>query len=305
MPGQLIDRLCPVCGGHSSAVLFLKKTLRLVHCLECSMVYASPVEDIFVNGEFYDGIATPFYLSADKLDSDYSPVRFARELRIFRGFCPGGSVLDVGCSTGGFLYQLGRQFGGDYKCLGIDVAGQALDYAESKGVRVLRDRFLSADLPTDSFSAVTFWAVVEHLNQPRDFLLKAHSILKPSGLCFILVPNFDSLAVRLLKSKYRYIFPQHLNYFTIRSLRLLVETVPGFRMIYSGSTHFNPFVIWQDFKGAGDFVPDEERAKLLKKTTRYKNNWLLQPVKAGLGAFERLLGSVRLADNLVIVVQKG
>src|SRR5260370_26587915 len=35
---------------------------------------------------------------------------------------------------------------------------------------------------------------------------------------FILVPNMASLAVRLLGTKYRYIFAEHLNYFTPRTL---------------------------------------------------------------------------------------
>ena len=41
------------------------------------------------------------------------------------------------------------------------------------------------------FDAVTFWAVLEHLLEPKQFLEKAWSILKPDGLCFVLVPNMQ------------------------------------------------------------------------------------------------------------------
>lgn len=44
------------------------------------------------------------------------------------------------------------------------------------------------------------------MSEPKLFLQKAASILKPGGLCFILVPNMNSLAIRLLGAKYRYIF---------------------------------------------------------------------------------------------------
>ncbi len=103
------------------------------------MVYASPIEETLITGQFYDQLATPFYLSADKLESDYSPVRFTREIKLFRHFRKSGRVLDVGCSTGAFLFRLTQQFGTNYQALGIDVAGPALDYAETKGVPVLRE----------------------------------------------------------------------------------------------------------------------------------------------------------------------
>jgi len=268
------------------------------------MIFANPIDEGWATGAFYGQLAEPFYLSADKLESDYAPVRFARELKLFRRFCGRGSVLDIGCSTGAFLYQLKTRFADAYQVSGIDVAGPALDYAEQKGVRVMRESFLSIDFKRETFSAVTFWAVIEHLIDPRAFLAKAVSVLQPSGYCFILVPNFQSLAVRLLGSKYRYIFPQHVNYFTLATLKKLVAAEPQLRVVYSGSTHFNPIVIVQDRKSSGGFVSDEQRAKLLKRTTSYKQNPILKPVKLGLQGIESLLSKLNLADNIVLVVQK-
>jgi 2-polyprenyl-3-methyl-5-hydroxy-6-metoxy-1,4-benzoquinol methylase len=299
-----ILRSCPVCQSTVHTPLFQKGELQLVQCSGCSTVFTNPIEESLATGEFYDQLASPFYLSPDKLESDYSPVRFDRELKLFRRFCKHGRVLDVGCSTGAFLFQLQHRFKTDYEVLGIDVAGPALDHAEKQGIPVLRESYLASNLQTSDFSAVTFWAVVEHLAEPRQFLARTASLLKPAGLCFILVPNFRSLAVRLLGSKYRYIFPQHINYFSLTTLRRFVGTEPRFRIIYSGSTHFNPLVIWQDRKGRGLFVSDEERARLLKRTTGYKQNPLLKPIKVALAGAETILGMLHLADNIVIVLEK-
>ena len=268
------------------------------------MVYANPIDEGWASGLFYDRLALPFYLSPDKVQSDYSPVRFERELRLFRRFCKRGNVLDVGCSTGAFLFQLKSRFGADYDVTGIDVAGPALDHAEHKGIRVQRESFLRAEFRDQHFSAITFWAVIEHLASPGEFLKKAASLLQPSGLCFILVPNLRSLAVRLLGSKYRYIFPQHVNYFTPSTLKHFTGNAADLRVIYAGSTHFNPLVIWQDWKGKGQFVPDEARAGLLKRTTAYKQNPALKPIKLGLAGVEAALGRLNLADNLAVVLQK-
>ena len=304
MSSPLVSRDCPVCGKSNHSHLFTKGTLILVQCSACSMVFASPIEEQFITGTFYDRLANPFYLSPDKLQSDYAPVRFERELKLFRKFCSHGAVLDVGCSTGAFLFQLRQRFPKEYQTVGIDVSGPALDYAETKGTTVLREPFLEANFGDRLFSAVTFWAVIEHLANPRDFVAKAASVLEPGGLCFILVPNFQSMAVRLLGQKYRYIFPQHVNYFALNTLERLVAAHPELQIIHTRSTHFNPLVILQDWKRPRDFVPDEERAKLLKRTTAYKQNPAMKPIKFAIGALEAVLGRLRLADNITIVLQK-
>jgi 2-polyprenyl-3-methyl-5-hydroxy-6-metoxy-1,4-benzoquinol methylase len=304
MADSLIPRRCPVCEGSSAPALFQKGPLHLVRCRDCRMIFVNPVEAGWINGDHYDQLARPFYLSPDKLESDYAPVRFQRELRIFRRFCSSGAVLDVGCSTGAFLHQLQVRFPGAYDVVGTDVSGPAVDYAEQRGVRVLRESFLTDRPNLPKYAAITFWAVLEHLGEPRRFLARAAEQLLPGGHCFLLVPNFSSLAVRLLGAKYRYIFPQHLNYFTAATLRTLAASQPSLRVVHETTTHFNPLVIAQDWRRDGQFVPDEDRARLLKRTTGFKTNPLLQPARWLLAAVEAGLGSVQLADNCVLVLQK-
>ena len=301
---KCVCRNCPVCGTEQGDAHFEKGALRVVRCSCCGMLFANPVEAQFAEGAFYDRLAAPYYLSPDKLESDYTPVRFARELRLFRRFCYGGSVLDVGCSTGAFLHQLENRFPGDYSTLGTDVAGPALDHAESRGVPVLRTPFLEHDFGEQRFDAVTFWAVLEHLAEPGEFLAKAAALLKAAGHCFVLVPNMNSLAVRCLGTRYRYIMDEHLNYFTAGTLRRLVAQEPTFTIAALTSTHFNPVVIWQDWCSRERRVPDAERARLLRRTTGWKQNSLLAPVRWMYAGAERILGSFCLADNLAIVLQR-
>src|SRR4051812_27386154 len=115
MPSALVSRDCPLCGAKDHTALFTKGALTLVQCVRCSMIFANPIEEKFITGTFYDQLANPFYLSPDKLQSDYASVRFERELRLFRKFCHRGSVLDVGCSTGAFLFQLRERFPNKYQ----------------------------------------------------------------------------------------------------------------------------------------------------------------------------------------------
>lgn len=291
-----------MCGRNDAEAYLQKRELRLVRCRECTMIYVNPVPAEFASGEYYDRAGADYYLWPAKLESDYAAVRFERELRLFRKHCERGAVLDVGCSSGAFLFQLIQRFPGCYEALGTDVSGPPLDYAESRGVAVVRGNFLEQDFGGRKFDAVTFWAALEHLLAPQQFLAKAVSVLKPDGLCLVLVPNMKSLAARLLGPRYRYIYPQHLNYFTKATLKKLVEA--RFSVIEFGSTHFNPIVIWQDWRGGGKEVSNRERAQLLQRTTAYKQNPLLRPVKALCALTEKTFGALNLADNLVVVLRR-
>lgn len=54
----------------------------------------------------------------------------------------------------------------------------------------------------------------------------------------------------------------------------------------------------------GQRWPDQERAQLLKRTTAYKQNPLLKPVKLAFMMIEKILGGLTLADNIVVVLRK-
>jgi 2-polyprenyl-3-methyl-5-hydroxy-6-metoxy-1,4-benzoquinol methylase len=303
-PTKRIERHCPVCGAERTEPYLSKGPLHIVRCLQCTMLFTNPVEARYVEGAFYERSAAAYYLSPDKLEGDYAPVRFARELHLFRQFCGRGSVLDVGCSTGAFLHQLQKGFGNSYTVLGMDVSGPALACAESRGVPVLRGPFLEQDFGAQHFAAITFWAVLEHVAEPRRFLEKAAALLEPGGHCFVLVPNMRSLAVRLTGSRYRYLMPEHLNYFTADTLGRLLAPGRTVARVALQSTHFNPVVLWQDWRRKRESVPDAERARLLKQTTAWKQNAALAPLRFAYGGLERLLGALQLADNLVAVLRR-
>jgi 2-polyprenyl-3-methyl-5-hydroxy-6-metoxy-1,4-benzoquinol methylase len=297
---SLLNRACPVCGGLNTKPFLRKGELQLVQCSHCSMIYANPVPTEMATGIFYDR-AGHEYLSSEKLESDYSDVRFERELQLFRSYCKSGSVLDIGCSSGAFLYQLNKRYSGDYQICGTDVSGPPLDHAKKMGIPIIKENFLTHHFD-EKFDAITFWAVMEHLFEPELFLKKAASILKSGGFCFILVPNMRSFATRLLGSKYRYIYPEHLNYFTPETLTEFTNL--KFSVLDMKSTHFNPLVILKDFRGGGREVPRGERSQLLKRTTAYKKSKWMFPVKVCYGATEAILAKACLADNLVVVGRK-
>ena len=87
----------------------------------------------------------------------------------------------------------------------------------------------------------------------------------------VLVPNLHSLAIRLLGARYRYVMPEHINFFSPRSMRTMVESTGEWEVKHLGSMHFNPVVLLQDM-WRWACVPDSERAGLLKRTNRWKKH---------------------------------
>ncbi len=165
--------------------------------------------------------------------------------------------------------------------------------------------FLTAELGESAFSAVTFWAILEHLLDPAAFLAKAARILRPGGICCVLVPNFRSLAVRFLGYQY----PLHSAatrqlFHRVNAASPRKNRIPKLKVIHTASLHFNPLVILQDWRSQGKAVSDQDRARLLRRTTGYKQNRYLKPVKRVLSVAEFTLGKMFLADNLVVVMRR-
>jgi SAM-dependent methyltransferase len=84
-----------------------------------------------------------------------------------------GSVLDVGCGTG-FLASFVLP-----ECyLGVDLDKDSVDLAKT----FHKEHSFSQEMPADSFAydTVVSMAVIEHVDDPQEFLAKLSKLLKPS-----------------------------------------------------------------------------------------------------------------------------
>ena len=82
--------------------------------------------------------------------------------------------------------------------------------------------------------------VLEHIPDPRHFLMLAYEILTPAGLICITVPNdynpLQEVVVTYLKKDPWWVVPEeHVNYFNSESLSRLMDGV-GFKTIYTTSS---------------------------------------------------------------------
>ena len=240
---------CPLCGGSGHTSLFVKRGYPIVRCNECALVFANPqVDESLILEEYRATTARANDLWVDVLLSDrqleLDRQKFDEildELEPYRGH---RRLLDVGTSIGLFL-RLALDRGWD--AVGNEFGERARAVARERfGVEV-------SDRPLDelsdeerSFDVVTLNSVLEHVNEPRAMLSRIRRLLRPGGALFVIVPNVDSLACRVLHERAAtFDGRNHLVYFSPKTLGRILET-EGFEVVetHTRVSSLDPVLEW-------------------------------------------------------------
>jgi SAM-dependent methyltransferase len=215
-----VDVDCPLCGCDSRTLLFEKHGFGFARCASCRLVYVSPRlrESVLVNEYrgaranelWFDVLTSETQLALDR--RKFSDV-LAR-LEPHRG---SGELLDVGCSIGSLL-DLARARG--WNGTGLELSPRALAHArEELGLNVLDATLAEAGFDAGHFDAVALLSVVEHVAEPLELLRECARVLRPGGALYVIVPNVESLACRVLRAQARtFDGRNHLVYFSPATL---------------------------------------------------------------------------------------
>lgn len=137
----------------------------------------------------------------------------------------GCKVLEIGCGDGFFLHSM-RNAGA--LCFGIEPSSAQGELACARGLSVehgiLSGKRLLVEAPFDAFVTRQ---VFEHVEDIRDFLLTIRGNLRAGAVGLVEVPNLDKLAD---EARFFDFIPEHINYFTPRSLSLALQ-LAGFEVL--------------------------------------------------------------------------
>jgi cyclopropane fatty-acyl-phospholipid synthase-like methyltransferase len=143
-----------------------------------------------------------------------------------KGFVTGTSrLLDVGAGTGHLVRSVKNRIPGiEIHC--IEESGTLQERLDHQGFAVSQN--LDAISSNRSFDAVLLIEVIEHVPDPVGFLERLRGCLDPKGRIFLTTPCGELRNGSRAKNAYD--TPEHVQFFTEKSLRLAVEKA-GFRSI--------------------------------------------------------------------------
>jgi SAM-dependent methyltransferase len=97
-------------------------------------------------------------------------------------------VLEIGCATGDLLAEARRR---GARVTGVDVSAWAAEAARRRhGVEVLTGTLESLDNSLGRFHVILALEVIEHVENPREFLQLLSRHLLPGGYTLISTPNY-------------------------------------------------------------------------------------------------------------------
>lgn len=230
---------CPICAS-DEPILRLRAPDRfhmrtdvyeLMECRRCSFVWLdnmpAPEEMAYHYGADYHRAVTAS--GETKLLKRWRPTR-DKVLKIGRG----DALLDVGCSSGGFLRTLRD---GPWTLYGIEISpDEARKAGQSSGAEVFVGTVLDAQFVPESFDVITAFHFLEHAHRLKEVVGKLWEWLKPGGIIYIQVPNIESVEAHIFKSYwYGLELPRHLWHFSPASLRELFLPA-GFEEVFAHTT---------------------------------------------------------------------
>jgi 2-polyprenyl-3-methyl-5-hydroxy-6-metoxy-1,4-benzoquinol methylase len=228
---------CPICQSTIFKNRLICDGFTYVECMHCGLVQMNPqplvneVQQRYVNRFAADYLAYELANEQQFLHLQNLALKdagfFSIEQQVFKSRLQKGThfekptILDVGCATGALLAQFKKR---GWKCSGIELCVPAVEYAtKERGLNIHRGTIENAPFSEASFDVILASHLIEHLNNPRNFVHRAYCLLKPGGYLFITTPNIDGFQARLLQELWRSAIFDHLYLFSKKTLSSLLE----------------------------------------------------------------------------------
>lgn len=188
---------------------------RMLRCDDCGFQFKHepiPLERLL---ECYAAASEDHWgLEVDPIKRRFDLIRSMAE-----SHSPGRRILDVGCFNGAML----DYFGSEWKRYGVEPSLKAREIARSRRIEICGStpHDLSRDL---RFDCITVIDVMEHLDQPLQFIRELQERLTSGGVMILVTGDTASPSWRLVGNAYWYAsLPEHVSFYSIRSVKKVAE----------------------------------------------------------------------------------
>ncbi|MDJ0839328.1 MAG: class I SAM-dependent methyltransferase [Acidobacteriota bacterium] len=211
----------------------------LYRCENCASLYQEPVPTREVIAEFYPGgywqesSGKPSLMN--RLQATY--IRWMLEadlMRLVTKMGPAaGAWLDIGCSRGDWAALI-RDRG--WRVSGLEADPRAAAYArETHGLTVEESDGDSWNPEPETWDVISFFHLLEHLRQPKTFLVNCRKALRPGGRILLRVPNINSWQFALFGKRWKGLeMPRHITLPTPDALKAALKEA-GFEINHAST----------------------------------------------------------------------
>ena len=231
--------MCPNCKNNRLFLLYNCDEYILLQCKDCKLIMKyihninrKEIQELQDNE--YDDID-------DRTMLKKIYYKMAKErLKYLNKFKQNGKVLEIGCATGEFLFSA-KDAGFDV--CGIEASKKYSSYAIKKGLNVKYGRLEDIELQKSTFDIIAMFHLIEHIENPNEFIKKVYEYLKPKGLLYIITPNVESLTNKIFRYKHpNFQQSDHLFFFSSKTINNIFLN-NGFKIISISSKEYihNPF----------------------------------------------------------------
>lgn len=219
---------CCLCGSDSPRPYkdltdrFSGQQFQLAMCTQCGLVYSAWRPSMAELPLYYPHDYEAYQQPMEEMTSAHAwHVNRMWEMQVdyVERFKPSrGRLLDIGCATGEFLFTAKKR---GWQVQGLEMIKQTAQIARQRfNLDVTIGTIETAELPDNSFDAITLWDVLEHLPDPVDALHRCQRLLKRDGIILMSIPNLASFDRYLLgRSWIGWDAPRHFTLFTTGTLK--------------------------------------------------------------------------------------
>lgn len=188
---ELIDIPCCICGGQAKPYAVDYNGNSIARCPKCSLRFVSP-RPVF--SAFLEHVYEPGYYADEipRSETDRDNAVYLESIKKFKR--PPGLLLDVGASAGYFL-ESARAQGWDIE--GLEIQPEQVKLLRKKLNCPIKEGLIDDMKSEPRFDLLTVIHVLEHTADPKAFLAKCLSLVKPGGVAYLVFPNTHSLNDRL------------------------------------------------------------------------------------------------------------
>ena len=212
-------------------------------------------------------------------------------------------MLEIGVGSGSLLRFMK---GNGFDVSGCDLSGAICAHVQ-QDQKITMHNCAVRDLPSDTlYDIVVMNHVLEHVNDPVQFLSDVRAKLTDKGIVYIAVPNVNSWEARLPGwTSYE---PYHLVYFSPATLGRVVKKA-GFEILKE-STHESFSGWFLAFLRTLLKTPEESPEQRCKQKQKRAESWLEHAYRLGMVIFggisfpfRFLQGRLGHGDELIILAQ--